>query len=90
MIFGDIFGTCLRGFGGDVEMFLDSFREGFQRLKDQQETCKQLYTPIKPHYHAQFLFPVCVCVCQPEKTYKHKLSRLPAVGSGPELVRMKL
>ena len=25
-----------------------------------------------------------------KKTYKHKLSRLPAVGSGPELVRMKL
>ena len=28
-IFGDQFGTYLRGFGGDFEMFLDSFREGF-------------------------------------------------------------
>ncbi len=28
-IFGDQFGTHLRGFEGDFEMFLDSFREGF-------------------------------------------------------------
>ena len=29
MIFGDKLGTLLRGSGGDFEMFLDSFREGF-------------------------------------------------------------
>ncbi len=28
-IFGDNFGTYLRGFGGDFEMCLDGFREGF-------------------------------------------------------------
>ena len=27
-IFGDDFGTCIKGFGGDLDRYLDSFREG--------------------------------------------------------------